>query len=341
MSGLKYIVNRLLWSVFVLIGLSILIFCIARIIPGDAATMALGSTATEEALELYRETHHLNEPIPVQYYYWVKDALQGNLGYSTQTKRAVSLDIKDYLPATLELIIFAAILEIVGGIGLGIACARRPGGLLDNSIRVTSYLGIATPSFVWAIFFMLIFCYWFNILPTIGRISSTVTPPARITGMYVIDGILAGNFQVSWDVFKHLLMPGTALALTGMAQAARITRSSMTDNMGKDFVGAEISSGIPMKKVMWAYVLRPSATPPMSIMALDIAAMLGNAFMVEQVFSYPGISKYCLNAILTKDLNSIVGVVLVIGVTFLIVNIAVDIIAGFLDPRVRLQGGDS
>ena len=336
MSGLKYVLKRLLQSIIVLLGLSVLIFCIARVIPGDTATMALGSTASEEAKENYREQHHLNDPLPIQYMYWIRDAVQGNFGNSTQTKRAVSDDIADFLPATLELILFAAVLEIVCGIGLGVACARRSGGILDNTIRVTSYLGIATPSYVWAIFFMLIFCFWIPILPTIGRISSGMPKISTITGFYIIDGLLTGNPAVSWDAFKHLIMPGTALALTGIAQSARITRSSMLDNMSKDFVGAEISSGIPMKKVMLQYVLRPSATPSVSIIALDIAAMLGNAFVVEQVFSYPGISKYCLNAILNKDLNAIVGVVMVIGVAFLVVNILVDIISGFLDPRNRL-----
>ena len=336
MSGLKYVLKRLLQSIIVLLGLSVLIFCIARVIPGDTATMALGSTASEEAKENYREQHHLNDPLPIQYMYWIRDAVQGNFGNSTQTKRAVSDDIADFLPATLELILFAAVLEIVCGIGLGVACARRSGGILDNTIRVTSYLGIATPSYVWAIFFMLIFCFWIPILPTIGRISSGMPKISTITGFYIIDGLLTGNPAVSWDAFKHLIMPGTALALTGIAQSARITRSSMLDNMSKDFVGAEISSGIPMKKVMWQYVLRPSATPSVSIIALDIAAMLGNAFVVEQVFSYPGLSKYCLNAILNKDLNAIVGVVMVIGVAFLVVNILVDIISGFLDPRNRL-----
>jgi peptide/nickel transport system permease protein len=217
--------------------------------------------------------------------------------------------------------------------------ARKPGGLLDNSVRVTSYLGIATPSFVWGILFMLIFCHWTHLLPTIGRLSSNIVPPKNITGLYVIDGILTGNTAAAWDAFKHIIMPGTALALTGIAQSARMTRASMLDNMDKDYVSAEIAAGIPMRRVMWVYVLRPSAIPAVSMIALDIAAMLGNAFMVEQVFSYPGVSKYCLNAILNKDLNAVVGVVLVIGVSFLLVNIMVDIISAFLDPRIRLQGG--
>ena len=339
MSTFKFIINRVLWSVFVLVGLSMLIFFIARIIPGDPAILALGSTASEQALDLYREENHLNESIPVQYFYWLKDAVKGDLGDSAQTKRPVSQDIAEYLPATLELIFFAAIFEIFFGIMFGVLSARRSGGVIDNTVRVTSYLGIATPSFVWAILFMLLFCYVLHLLPTIGRLSSTLATPQHITGFYILDSLLTGNAVAAWDTFKHLIMPSVALSLAGIAQSARITRTSMLDNMSKDFVGAEISAGIPMRRVLMSYVLRPSATPTVAIISLDIAAMLGNAFLVEQIFSYPGISKYGMSSILTKDLNSIVGVVMIIGITFLLVNIVVDIIAAYLDPRIRLQGG--
>ena len=334
MKRLKYILHRLLWSVFVLFGLSILIFCIARVIPGDAATMALGTRATEEAKELYREQNHLNEPIPVQYVYWLKSAVQGDFGQSTQTRRAVSSDVAEFLPATLELILFAAILEIVGGLLLGVLCARYAGSWFDNLIRVVSYVGISVPAFVWAILFMLTFSFLIPILPTIGRISAGITVPS-VTGFLLIDSLIAGNFQAFGDVLKHLIMPGTALALAGIAQSARITRGSMLENVEKDYVGSEIASGMPLRRVYARYILRPAASPTVAIIALDIAAMLGNAFLVEVIYSYPGISKYGINAILNKDLNAIVAVVLVIGVTFLIVNILVDIISSILDPRIR------
>lgn len=336
---LIFILKRLGWSIFVLFGLSILIFLIARVIPGDPAVMALGPRATQEALEQYREENHLNESLPVQYGYWLSGAVRGNFGTSTQTRRLVSQDIKEFLPATLELIFFAAVLEVVFGILLGVLSARKPGGALDNVVRVTSYLGIATPAFVWAILFMLLFAFVWPILPVIGRYS--LARPATYTGFMLVDTLLAGQPAAFWDVLKHLIMPGTALALTGIAQAARITRTNMIENMSKDFMGAEVAAGIPMRKVLMSYVLRPSATPTVSIIALDIAAMLGNAFLVEVIFNYPGISKYGINAILNKDLNAIVAVVLIIGVTFLVVNILVDIIASYLDPRIRLQGGET
>ncbi len=334
-----FIAKRLGWSLFVLFGLSILIFVIARVIPGDPAVMALGPRATSEALEQYRQENHLNEPLPMQYLYWIEGALQGDFGTSTQSRRPVAEDIREFLPATLELIGFAAVLEIVLGISLGMLSARYSGRAVDNTVRVSSYLGIATPSFVWAILFMLFFALVWPILPAIGRID--VIRPNNYTGFLLLDSTLSGRPDAFWDSFKHLIMPGTALALTGIAQAARITRTSMMENMGKDFVGSEIAAGIPMRRVIMRYVLRPSATPTVSIIALDIAAMLGNAFLVEVIFNFPGISKYGINAILSKDLNAIVAVVLIIGITFLVVNIAVDIIAAYLDPRIRLQGGGS
>jgi len=334
MKTLKFILHRFLWSLFVLFGLSILIFCIARVIPGDAATMALGTRATEEAKEMYREQNHLNESLPVQYVYWLKSAVQGDFGQSTQTRRAVATDIKEFLPATLELILFAAILEIVGGILLGVLCARYAGSWFDNLIRIVSYVGISVPAFVWAIIFMLLFSFLWPILPTIGRISAGYTVPS-VTGFMLIDSLLAGNFAAIGDAFKHLIMPGTALALTGIAQSARITRGSMMENVNKDYVGSEIASGMPLRRVYARYVLRPAAAPTIAIIALDIAAMLGNAFLVEVIYSYPGISKYGINAILNKDLNAIVAVVLIIGITFLLVNILVDLISSVLDPRIR------
>lgn len=337
MKGIrKFIVHRLLWSIFVLFGLSILIFGIARIIPGDTATMALGTRATVEAKEAYQEKHHLNDPVPVQYVYWLKDAVSGDFGDSTQTKRPVVQDVKEYLPATLELILFAAILEIFGGVILGVLSARYEGGWFDNFIRVVSYLGIATPSFVWAILFMLIFSYKFPIMPTIGRLDSSIAEPTAVTGFMILDSMIAGNTRAAFSAFQHLVMPAAALAMAGIAQSARITRGSMLENMKKDFVGSEIASGMPLRRVYNKYVLKISATPTVSIIALDIAAMLGNAFLVEMIYSYPGLSKYGVNAIMNKDLNAIVAVVLIIGITFLIINIVVDIISAWLDPRIRL-----
>jgi peptide/nickel transport system permease protein len=340
LSGRKYFLHRLLWSIFVLFGLSVLIFVIARVVPGDPARMALGPRAPQWAIDNLVKQMHLNEPFYLQYWDWLKGIFHGDMGESLLTRRAVLTDIKEFLPATLELIFLAAIVETVGGIFLGALLARYAGSWFDNIVRLVSYLGVVTPAFVWAVIFMLLFGYAWPILPIMGRIDPGLTMPRTITGFLLIDSLIAGKLDVFVNALLHLILPAMALAMGGMAQAARITRTSMANNLGKDYVGSEVASGIPMNLVILKYVLRPSLIPTVSIIGLDIASMVGNAFLVELVFNFPGISQYGINAMLNKDLNSIVAVIMVLGLTFVIVNIIVDLIVAYLDPRIKLQGGN-
>lgn len=335
----NFFIRRLAWTILVLFGLSLLIFIIARVIPGDPVRMALGPRAPQWAVDNLAKELRLDQPIYMQYFYWVKGIFQGDLGTSLMTRRPVLTDIKEFLPASIELILIAAIIETIGGIFLGALSAWYSESWFDSIVRVIAYLGVVTPAFVWAIIFMLLFGYVWPILPILGRIDSGIITPPTITGLLTVDSIITGNFQAFKSAFMHLILPSFALALAGLAQAARITRTSMTENLSKDYVGSSLASGIPMKTVMLKYVLRPSLIPTVTIIALDIAAMLGNAFLVELVFNYPGLSRYGINAMLTKDLNAIVSVVMIIGLTFAIVNIIIDIIVAYLDPRIRLQGG--
>lgn len=339
LNYVKFIVKRLAWSILVLFGLSILIFCLARIIPGNVVELALGPRATDEAKDRFINEYHLDEPIYVQYYYWLSDALQGDLGESTQTRRAVTQDIKEFLPATLELIFIAILFEIIFSYLFGTMSARYAGRWPDNVVKSVSYIGIATPAFVWAVLFMLVFCFYSSVFPTTGRISAALSAPVHITGLYLLDSLLTGNIPVFVDALRHLVLPAAALAMADIAQLSRITRTNMVENLGKDYVSAEISSGIPMRKIITTYVLRPSILPSISLLAMNMAAMIGTAFAVEQIFSFPGLSKYCLKAMLNCDLNAIVAVVMIIGIAFLLVNLAVDIISGIIDPRIRIQGG--
>lgn len=339
MRSRHFFLYRLLWSVFVLIGLSLLIFFVARVIPGDPARMALGPRAPQWAVDNLIKELHLNEPLYVQYWLWLKGVFHGDFGVSLVTRRPVFADIKEFFPATLEIIVAAAIIETVGGILLGALSARYSGSWFDSFVRLVAYLGVVTPAFVWAIIFMLIFGYVWPILPILGRIDSGLAVPPTVTGLMTIDSLLAGDFEAFKSAFLHLLLPAFALAMGGMSQAARITRASMSENLGRDYVGSEMAAGIPMKLIILKYVLRPSLIPTVTIIALDIAAMLGNAFLVELVFNYPGISRYGINAMLTKDLNAIVAVIMVIGLAFVVMNFIVDLIVAYLDPRIRLQGG--
>lgn len=281
---------------------------------------------------------YLDKPITTQYIMWIKGFLKGDLGNSLITKRPVKVDIGEFFPATFEIVIVAALVMAVGGIALGIVSAKYANSWLDGIIRVGSYLGIVAPAFVWAIIFMLVFGYVLKVLPTTGRLSAGVIPPSSVTGMYTIDALLKGKFRVAWDALKHLLLPAVALALGGLAQAARITRSSMTENMDRDYVLAERAYGVLDREILWKYLLKPSLIPTVSVLALDIAALFGNAFLVEQIFNYPGLSRYGMQAMLNKDLNAISAVIMILGIVFISLNILIDFVIARLDPRIGLLG---
>lgn len=337
--SLLFILRRLGYSVFVLIGLSILVFVLARVMPGDPARLALGPFASRDQVEALSREMHLDEPLYIQYYIWVRSALRGDFGKSLVTRRPIAQDIALTLPATLELAIAAFLMSLVIGQLLGIFAGHWRNSWFDNMARFISYAGVVTPPFVIAIFFLLVFSYALGFIPPVGRLSMGTSPPPAITRFMVIDGILAGNFRVVLDALGHLILPAASLALMSMAGEARITRSSIADNLDKEYVAAHRVYGISKYQLMFKYLLKPSIIPTVAIMGLDLAAMLSNAFLVETVFMWPGFSRYGINAMLNKDLNAIIVVILVIGIVFLLVNLVVDIAIGLIDPRIRFRSG--
>jgi len=341
MRTVSFILNRALHSIFVLLGLSVVIFTISRVMPGDPARMAVGSRAPQWVVDNIREQMHLNDPLPVQYFYWLTDALHGDFGISLVTRRDVAEDIREFFPATLELALFAGVMMGVLGITLGTISARHKDKWVDNVVRILSYLGVVTPSFVFAIIFLLVFGYVLDWFPTMGRLSVSLSRPPVVTGLMTVDALLAGDWAVFWDAVHHLVLPATALAMGGIAQEARITRSTMSDNLMKDYIGAERALGVPERVIMGKFLLKPSLIPTISILGLDFAATMGNAFLVELIFVWPGLSRYGINAMLRKDLNAIAAVIMVLGVVFILVNILVDVVVAQLDPRIRLSAGRS
>jgi len=332
----KFILKRIVHSVFVLLGLSMLVFFIARMVPTDIARSALGQQASEEAVEKLRDDMRLNDSMPVQYFYWLKGAVRGDLGFSVTTKRPVIVDLKEFLPATLELGLFSLLFSLVLGQLLGVLAARYQNTLVDHFSRLVAYSGTVTPSFIFGIMFMLLFSYWLHIFPTIGRLSPGVTPPGTITGFYIIDGLIAGQFHVVGNAIWHLILPAFSLALSAIAQESRITRASVVDNLRKSYVRTARANGIPESKVMFKYVLKPSLIPTVAVMGMDFACVLTNAFLVELVFFWPGFSRYGVTAMQDGDVFAISAVVLVLGTMFIVMNLLVDIVTSILDPRINL-----
>jgi peptide/nickel transport system permease protein len=239
------------------------------------------------------------------------------------------------------LVFLAAVISATVGIGLGILSARYKDTWIDNLVRVFSYMGIVTPSFVFAILFVLLFGFTLNWFPIIGRVSESVTVPPVRTGMITIDSLIAGQPDVFINALWHMALPALALAMGSIAQSARITRSSMADNITKDYIAAARALGIPERTVSGRLLLKPSLIPTISILGLDIAATISVAFLVELIFNWPGLGRYGMTAMLHKDLNAISAVILIFGAIFIIANIIVDLVVAYLDPRIRLRSARS
>lgn len=333
----SYILRRIFLIIFSLFGLSVLVFVLARVLPGDPVRMMLGPRVEPWVYEQTKRQLKLDRPLYAQYFYWLIDVFHGDLGYSILTRRSVTLDVIEYLPASLELIFLAAVFQLIGAFTLGVIAGRYCYKWPDNITRIVSYIGISIPAFVLAIIFQLVFGHMLKWLPVQGVVSPGTDLPPRVTGIFSLDSLITGRLDVFVDVLLHMILPALALCLGGMLQDARIIRSSMVENKDKDYILLATSQGLPERLIMFKYLLKPSVIPAVTVMGLDIAALLANAFLVELVFNWPGFSKLGIRYLLNKDLNGIVTLVLVIGIIYAIANVVVDIIVAYLDPRIRLM----
>jgi len=334
-----YLFRRAVTLFLVLLGLAILIFVIARIVPGDPARIALGPLATSEQVSELRQEMGLDDPFPVQLWTYLTGLVQGDLGRSLLTSRPVMDDIRAALPATFELVLFTIVLQIAVSIPFGVLAAIYRNTWVDNVLRVVSLIGVVTPGFVLAILLQLVAAHYLGFFPVTGRLDGSIDFSADITGLLIVDGLIAGRFDVVLDAVRHLFLPSIALAAAGIGQVMRITRTAMIEVASRDFVEAARAYGIPERVVTFRYMLRVASVAPLTILGLEFASLIGNAFIVEFVFSWPGIASYGVRTILQKDLNAVIGVVLVSGVFFVVANLTIDLLLGILDPRHRIRAG--
>ncbi|WP_159587836.1 ABC transporter permease [Chelativorans xinjiangense] len=329
--------KRIVGFVGVLFVLSLMIFVLARVVPGDPARIALGPSASQEQVGAMRQAMGLDRPLMEQYATYVWNALHGDLGRSLISGRPVTTEIAALLPATLELVIVTVIMMAAIAIPLGVTTARYRNTWIDNTGRFFSIVGVTMPSFLFAILLQLFAAYFLTDWPIIGRIDHTLAPPTGPTGLLLVDSLAHGRFDVFVDAFQRILFPALALAMSGIGQITRITRSAMIENQRRDHVLTLQSFGVPDRVIVFRYLLKLSSIAPLTIMGLEFASLIGNAFVVELVFSWGGFASYGLSAILQKDLNAVMGVVLLSGLFFIVANILIDIILLVLDPRLRLK----
>ena len=330
-----HLLRRAIGFAFVLLGLSVVIFTVGRIVPGDPARMALGPLATTEQVAQLREEMGFSKPAVVQYVDYLGGVLKGNLGKSLLTNRAVSADIAQALPATLELVLFTLFMIAVIAVPLGVLAARRHNSWIDNGSRLVSLLGVVTPGFVFAILLQLLASH-FHFFPLTGRLTTGSGFVPDITHLALIDSLLKGRLDAFGDALVHIFLPALALSAAGIGQIMRITRSSMLDIARRDHVETLRSFGLPDYVITLKYMLRLAGVAPLTILGLEFASLIGNAFIVEMVFAWPGIASYGVRAILSKDFNAVMAVVLISGLFFVVANLIVDLLVGLIDPRLRV-----
>lgn len=338
MEFLAFLTRRVLWSVLVLFGLSVVIFAIARIVPGDPARMALGPRASAEQVADLQEKLGLNKPMIEQYGLFLTGLARGELGRSLLTEQSVNVDIARTFPATFELVLCTILLAFALGVPLGVAAARWKDRWPDNLVRALAIFSAVTPTFFLALLLQILAGYVLNILPTTGRLPASMSFQADVTGLLLIDSLIRGRGDVFFEAIRHLILPVIALGAATMGQIARITRASMIDVSRQDYIEAARAFGVPDRLRMFKYMLRPAFVPPLTITGLEFASLIGNAFVVELIFSWPGMAAYGIRAITQKDLNAIMGVVMVSGAFFVLVNLLIDVLVGVVDPRVRIRG---
>jgi len=338
MGYLSFLGRRAGGAVTVLIGLSILMFVLARIVPGDPGRLALGPNASGNQVRSLDHDMGLDQPLYIQYARYLSGAVHGDFGTSLLTRRNVFDDIRDTFPATLELVLASTLLVVILGVPLGVLSALYRDGPLDALSRLLALFGVAVPDFLVGIILQLVFGYTLGVLPVSGQLDPNLSFKATLTGMVAVDSVLRGNWVVVGSALQHLLLPSIALAVAGLSQVVRLVRASMIDVSKKEHVRAMQARGVPRLRVAFIYMLKPALIPALTVVGLTFASLFGEAFLIEAVFGWPGIASYGVRVMLSKDLNAIVGVVLVIGLMFSLSNLAMDLLRGYLDPRIRLKG---
>ncbi len=333
---MRLIALRLLATVPTLAGVIVVAFVLTRMLPGDPAAYFAGPAATAASIEETRHRLGLDRTVPEQFLVYVEGLAEGDLGTSLTSGQTVLDDLRNRLPASLELT-FAALLVAFGlGIPLGVGAALKPGGWIDRLCSVVSTIGQATPTFFLGLLLVFVFYYLLDWAPApLGRLDIVYSSPDEITGFWLIDSALAGDWPLFGAVLRQLVLPLTTLALFGLGPLARITRASMIEVLGGDFVRTARAAGLPRRKVLWTYAFRNAVVPVLNTAGMVFSYMLGASVLVEKVFGWPGIGAYAIDAVLASDFAPVQGFVLAMAILYLILNLIIDIAVGLLDPKAR------
>jgi peptide/nickel transport system permease protein len=320
----------------VLLGVSILVFIGMHIIPGDVAVLLLGDKGTPEALARLRHELGLDQPIYVQYFRFLGDAIHGDFGISLRTRKPAWWEVWQALPMTIELSICAISFAIFIGIPIGIMAATRQYSLFDSVSMVGVLISVSMPIFWTGLLLMMIFGGWLHWFPIGGILDEGITLQ-RITGIHLLDALLQGNMEAFWSAARHLLLPTIALGSLSMATLARMTRSGMLEVLHHDYIRTARAKGLEERRVLIRHALRNVMIPVVTVAGLQLGIMLSGAVLTETVFALPGLGRLAVTSILARDYAVVQAIVLVAAVFIVGINLAVDLLYGYLDPRVKYR----
>jgi peptide/nickel transport system permease protein len=333
----QYILRRILSLIPVLLGVSIVVFALIRLIPGDPVLVMLGERARPEDVERVRHDMGFDQPIYTQYFQWIGRVLQGDLGTSIINRTEVVVELRSRLAATLELVLFGLLIGLVVGVSIGIISALRRDSWIDLTATVGALLGVSMPIYWLALIAIYALAVDNRIFPPSARLDATMSVD-RVTGFMLIDTLLMGDLELFRNAVWHIILPATVLSTTVMPILARLTRASMLEVMRQDYVRTAEAKGLRERTIVTRHALKNALLPIVTVIGLQLGGLLGGALLTETIFSWPGMGQWTYRAILSRDYPIVQGAVLVSATIYVVVNLLVDISYAYLDPRIRFQG---
>jgi peptide/nickel transport system permease protein len=331
-----YVLRRVSGLAMVLLGMSFVVFVVARALPGDPARVALGDDAPAERVAAYRQELGLDRPILVQYATYLRDLLRGDLGMSIISSRPVLADLRELLPATLELALLSVLFAVVAGVGLGLVSVIAPGRIAVGLARAIPILSLSMPTFWLGLVLQLVLYGTLGWLPAGGQWDAALPPVPPVTGLLLVDTLLTGDPRVIGHALRHLAMPAFVLAQVSLGAFARITRSALLDVLGEPWVRTARAKGLSTARVIVRHALPVAAAPIVTVIGLRLGSVMGGAVLTETIFAWPGIGRYAVFSIENLDFPAVMGFVLFVSLAYACLNFLVDLCYLWLDPRVRL-----
>src|SRR3974390_2273515 len=331
--------KRLVTVIPTLIGVIIVTFLLTRVLPGDPAVYFAGPAATPQSIADIRKQLGFDRPLPEQFLRYVNDLAHGNFGNSLSTGRPVSTEITSRLPASAELTLTGLLLSMLIAVPLGVLAAVRQGSWIDHLCRIVATVGVSLPVFFTGLLLVYIFYFRLGWAPApIGRLDVFYTAPAQYTGFYLIDSLLTGDFEAFRAALSQLVLPALTLTIFSLAPIARMTRASMLAVLASEFVRTARASGLSSFRVIVTYAFRNAMLPVVTTLGMVFSFLLGANVLVEKVFAWPGIGSYAVEALIASDFAPVQGFVLTMAILYVALNMAIDVLYGVIDPRVRLEG---